>query len=111
MQQIVSMDHTYLRMAMVADFPGPVLKEFVNMIAYQMENYTRYNRRCPMGILKFWLQILVHLPGWMSSKSALFVIEFICKSSVGIIDATSEMKKVFKEIGKTCEEIPTIILI
>ena len=62
--------------------------------------YTRYNRRCPIGILKFWLQILVRLQGWMSSKSALFVIEFICKSSVGIIGATSEMKKVFKEIGK-----------
>ena len=74
MQQIISVDQTYLRMAMVSDFPGPVLKELVNMIAYQMENYTRYDRRGPMGIMKFWLQILCHTQGWISSRSTLYII-------------------------------------
>ena len=95
--QIVNIDQTYLRMAMVSDFPGPVLKEFVNMIAYQMENYTKYDRRCEVAILKFWLKILVNLQGWMTSRTILYVIEFICKSSAYIIGASQEIKKLFKE--------------
>ena len=63
-QQIMNIDQTWTW----SDFPGPVLKEFVNMIAYQMENYARYDRRSPVGILKFWLKILVHIQGWMTSR-------------------------------------------
>ena len=44
------------------------------MIAYQMENYTRYDRRSPMGIMKFWLHILCHTQGWISSRSTLYII-------------------------------------
>ena len=44
-ENIVNADQTYFKMAkdlLVTDFPGPVLKEFGNMLAKQINTYTWY---------------------------------------------------------------------
>ena len=61
-QQVISFDQTFLKMArdlVVSDFPGPVLKEFINMIAYQLKNFATYRRKTPLAISILWISVII----------------------------------------------------
>ena len=81
-QQVISVDQTFLKMArdlVVTDFPGPVLKEFVNMIAYQLKNFAAYRRKSPLSISILWISVLSEIPGWMTNKNLMYVMEYCCQ--------------------------------
>ena len=102
-QQIVAVDQTFIKMArdlVVTDFPGPVLKEFVNMIAYQVANFKTFRRTHPNGIALMWIDILTHLPGWNTNKNVLFAVEYCCKVLVSVPNGIEQLKVALKSMDK-----------
>lgn len=100
-QSITSVDQTYIKMAkdlVVTDFPGPVLKEFSNLLAWQIECYPRYNLRSPNTLITLWLRVLTQVPGWMTNKSVLYAIDNLCKASMAPVGGSADVKSVFKQL-------------
>ncbi len=88
-QQIISIDQTLLKMAkdlVVSDFPGPVLKECVNMIAFQVKNFDKYRRASANNVLVFWVNVLTEIPGWMTNRNVLYALEFCCQTAATFQD-------------------------
>ena len=80
-ENIVNADQTYFKMAkdlIVTDFPGPVLREFGNMLAKQISNYTWYGLGSACSLISLWLNVFVSIPQWNNTKTTLYVVDFLC---------------------------------
>lgn len=102
MHQVITSDQTYLKMAkdlVVNDFPGPVLKEFVNMLSFQMESCEElYDMKNPRCIVTFWARVIVQIPNWMNTRGTLFVLEHLCKVAAAL--DLSLMKEAIKDFDQ-----------
>ena len=80
-ENIVNADQTYFKMAkdlIVTDFPGPVLKEFGNMISKQIRSYKWYGFKTEASIIMLWLKVFVKIPHWNNTKTTLFMVDVLC---------------------------------
>merc|ERR1719419_1162730 len=78
---MVNADQTYFKMAkdfIVKEFPGPVLKEFGNMMAKMLSSYYRFGLEDQSSLVDLWLQVLTSLPQWNRSKTILFLVNMLC---------------------------------
>ena len=102
---IVSVDQTFLKMAknlVMSDFPGPVLKEMTNMIAYQAWQYSRYGLHSSTPIYELWLRLLSEIQGWPSNRGILYIMDYCIMTSMtpnAVASGGTEMvRKVFKDL-------------
>ena len=80
-ENIINADQTYLKMAkdlIITDFPGPVLKEFGNMLAKQIKSYKWYGFSSESSIILMWLKIFINIPHWNTTKTALYIVDVLC---------------------------------
>ena len=76
-ENIINADQTYLKMAkdlIITDFPGPVLKEFGNMLAKQIQSYKWYGFSSESSIILMWLNIFIKIPNWNTTKTTLYIV-------------------------------------
>ena len=102
-QQIVCSDQTFLKMAkdlVISDFPGPVLKEFVNMMAYQVKNFETYKRSTPLPISMMWISILCEIPNWNSNRNVLYALDYCCKAARSVENGIGTLKASIKGIDQ-----------
>ena len=104
LQEILAIDSTFLKMAknlVISDFPGPVLKEFSNMLAYQSSQCSRYGLHSPVPIIELWLKILTEIQGWPSHRGVLYLLQHCiteCINSSSSEVFSPEIRHVFKEL-------------
>ena len=98
-QQVVGSDQTFLKMArdlVISDFPGPVLKELVNMIAFQMRNFSTYQCISPLPVAILWLSVLTEIPNWNGHRNVLFALEFCCQAARSTDKGSESLKRFFQ---------------
>ena len=80
-ENIINADQTYFKMAkdlIITDFPGPVLKEFANMLAKQIQSYKWYGFSSESCIILMWLNIFIKIPNWNITRTTLYIVDVLC---------------------------------
>ena len=98
---ILGADQTYFKMAkdlILTDFPGPVMKEFANLITKQLSLFSRYGLCDKRPILELWLKTFIGLPNWSKDKNVLFVIDILCQEAFFHHESKSFVKSLFAGI-------------
>lgn len=96
---ILQADRTYLRMAkdlISADFPGPVVQQFANMIQAQLIDYFNYGLQTPTILINMWLNCLVTNPIWYKDQGSVYVIDIILRIAYQFIESWLSAKGIFK---------------
>ena len=100
---MINADQTYLKMAkdfILKDFPGPVLKEFGNMMATMLNTYQRYGLEDQSPLVDLWAQVLISLPSWNRSKTVLYLVNMLCIRAFFQHTSSRVVKRVFCDIFK-----------
>jgi len=81
---LLAADQTYLSLAknMVSgSFPGPVTKEFGNMLEKSISNWTVYGHKGSEKIVSLWLRLLTSVNNWNSNVNVMFLVDILCRHS------------------------------
>ena len=100
---MINADQTYLKMAkdfILKDFPGPVLKEFGNMMATMLNTYQRYGLEDQSPLVDLWAQVLISLPSWNRSKTVLYLVNMLCIRAFFQHTSGRVVKRIFCDIFK-----------
>lgn len=102
---IMQADRTYLRMAkdlISADFPGPVVQLFANMIQAQVIDYFNYGLPTPTILINLWLNTLLANPNWYKDAGSIYVIDIILRIAYQFTDSWLSAKCAFKSFCMVC---------
>ncbi|XP_043289159.1 ectopic P granules protein 5 homolog isoform X2 [Venturia canescens] len=98
---LVTADRTYMKMAknlIAPDLPGPVLKQFANMIESHIVGYKRYVLPSPAALVRLWLDIFVSVPDWNRDPNVLHLIDTVIRGSFFHLDARAMVEDVFQNL-------------
>ncbi|KAK7871957.1 hypothetical protein R5R35_004755 [Gryllus longicercus] len=87
---ILMADKTYMKMAknlIAPEFPGPVLKQFGNMIEYQMENCRRYSLNSPRPFIQLWMVSLSQISDWTKENGIIYLMDVMLRCAFFHVEA------------------------
>lgn len=96
---VLQADRTYLRMAkdlISADFPGPVVQHFANMIQTQIIDYFSFGLQTPTILINMWLGCLLANPIWYKDPGSVYVVDVILRIAYQFADSWISAKCIFK---------------
>lgn len=94
---LLQADRTYVKMAknlIAPDFPGPIIRQFGNMIQSHLQYFQRYNQPGPQNFVSLWLQVLTSMSDWSRDPGILFLLDIVFKTAF----IEKESKRVANEL-------------
>ncbi|XP_044731405.1 ectopic P granules protein 5 homolog [Chrysoperla carnea] len=104
-------DKGYVKMAknlIIANDPGPIIKQFGNMIQYHLNNDKKYFLENPGKLISIWLRIVTSIEGWNRDSNYIYIVDIILRSAffcapiyTEVFDILRELLKVHNDSTKT----------
>ncbi|KAL0115562.1 hypothetical protein PUN28_010822 [Cardiocondyla obscurior] len=98
---LINADRTYMKMAknlIVSDFPGPILKQFSNMIESHLHHYKRYCLNSPEPFVHLWLNILILVQDWNKDHNVMYLMDNVIRTAFFHLEAKAMMENMFQNL-------------
>ncbi|CAK9832986.1 Ectopic P granules protein 5 homolog [Anthophora retusa] len=98
---LLTADRTYMKMAknlIATEFPGPILKQFSNMIHSHLYNFKRYCLQTPQELVSLWINILVLVPDWNKDQSVIYLMDVVISAAFFHANARVTVENMFQNL-------------
>ncbi|XP_011351380.2 ectopic P granules protein 5 homolog isoform X3 [Ooceraea biroi] len=101
MVPLVTADRTYMKIAknlIAPEFPGPILKQFSNMIESHLHHYARYCLNSPDRFVYLWLNVLTLVQDWNKDHSVMYLMDTVIRAAFFHLDSRVTMANMFQNL-------------
>ncbi|XP_020300063.1 ectopic P granules protein 5 homolog isoform X2 [Pseudomyrmex gracilis] len=98
---LVTADRTYMKIAknlIAPEFPGPILKQFSNMIESHLYHYKRYCLNSPERFVRLWLNVLILVQDWNKDHSVMYLMDTIIRAAFFHLETRVTMENMFQNL-------------
>ncbi|XP_012225114.2 ectopic P granules protein 5 homolog isoform X2 [Linepithema humile] len=98
---LITADRTYMKIAknlIAPEFPGPILRQFANMIESHLHDYERYCLNSPERFVHLWLNVLVLVQDWNKDHSVMYLMDTIIRAAFFHLETRATMENMFQNL-------------
>ncbi|XP_071650229.1 ectopic P granules protein 5 homolog isoform X2 [Temnothorax longispinosus] len=98
---LINADRTYMKIAknlIAPEFPGPILKQFSNMIESHLHHYKRYCLNSPDRFVHLWLNVLILVQDWNKDHNVMYLMDSVIRAAFFHLEARAIMENMFQNL-------------
>ncbi|KAM0728306.1 Ectopic P granules protein 5-like protein [Formica fusca] len=98
---LVAADRTYMKIAknlIAPEFPGPILRQFSNMIESHLYHFKRYCLNSPERFVNLWLNVLILVQDWNKDHSVMYLMDTVIRAAFFHLETRMTMENMFQNL-------------
>ncbi|XP_018355471.1 PREDICTED: ectopic P granules protein 5 homolog isoform X4 [Trachymyrmex septentrionalis] len=98
---LINADRTYMKIAknlIAPEFPGPVLRQFANMIESHLHHYKRYCLNSPERFVHLWLNVLTLVQDWNKDHNVMYLMDNVIRAAFFHLESRTMTENIFQNL-------------
>ncbi|XP_012532933.1 ectopic P granules protein 5 homolog isoform X2 [Monomorium pharaonis] len=98
---LINADRTYMKIAknlIAPEFPGPILKQFSNMIESHLHHYKWYCLNSPERFVHLWLNVLILVQDWNKDHNVMYLMDNVIRAAFFHLESRAMMENMFQNL-------------